>query len=69
MEKFSLKGQNLFYGHNCHDDHKSDAKIWSVTLESSMKLILVSFTLLDASFMMFIVQATKSGITYDHYLQ
>jgi len=34
-----------------YDDHKSDDTIWSITQESSIMLLEVSFTLLEASLM------------------
>ncbi len=43
---------------------KSAATIWSDTLESSIMLIEASFTLLEVSFMMFIV---KASLTMEHH--
>jgi hypothetical protein len=48
--------QYCTYDH--HDNCKSDATIWSVTLELSIMLLMASFTLLEASLMMFSVQAS-----------
>ncbi len=42
--------------------------ILNIALDSSIMLIKPLFTLLEASFMMFIVQASLKVITYDHYL-
>jgi len=54
------------FDHYDHQDYcKSDATICSATLESSTILLEVSFTLLDASFMIFIVQASPTIVTYD----
>jgi hypothetical protein len=44
----------------------SDATIRSITLETSIMLLEVSFALLDPSFMMFIVQASLAFVTYNH---
>jgi len=46
-----------------HHDCKSDASIWSITLESSITLLEASFSLVEVPFVMFIVQATKCGVT------
>jgi hypothetical protein len=40
-------------------------KIWFITQESSITLLEVLFTLLEASFMMFIVQASLMIVIYD----
>jgi hypothetical protein len=45
---------------------KSDATIWSVTLESSITLLEVSFLLLEASFIVFIIQVSLTIAICDH---
>ncbi len=43
--------------------------IWSITLESSIMLLEASFTFQETSFMMFIVQASLTIVTYDSHLR
>jgi hypothetical protein len=42
--------------------------ILNITLDFSIMLIMPLFTLLEASFVMFIGQASLKVITYDHHL-
>ncbi len=53
----------LFY--SCRDDHKSDATIRSVILKLSLTLLEAFFTIPEASFMMFILQASPTIIICD----
>jgi hypothetical protein len=43
-------------------NNPSDGKFWSITIESSFTLLGVSLTLLQASFITFIVQAAVAVI-------
>jgi hypothetical protein len=60
----AMEGPGYTY-HDHHDNHNSDTRIWTVTLELSIILLDVSFTWLEVSFMMFIVQASLTMAIYD----
>jgi len=53
----------------CHDDCKSDATIWSISLVLLITLLEVSFKLLVMSVMMITVQSSLTIVTYDYHLQ
>ncbi len=49
-----MYNKHIYYNH--YDDRKSDDTTWSITVESLITLLEVSFTPLEASLMMFMVQ-------------
>ncbi len=60
----SLYSKHIY---DCHDHHDERyITIWSVTLELSVMVLEVAFTPLEASFVMFILQASLTIVTYDH---
>ncbi len=57
---YSVACTRTYY--DCHGDCKCEATIWSISLELSITLLEALFTPQEASFMMFIVQASQLSL-------
>jgi len=64
LQRHSLKKNSVASYYDRHDNRKTDATIWSSTLQSSIMPLEASFTLLEPSCMMLIVKASLIFITH-----